>query len=631
MCGICGLARFGSPLPAEEAQARIRPMLDAMHHRGPDESGFRAAGSAALGVTRLAIRALGSGTQPLVDRATGVLVACNGEIDNHRELRAWLTRRGREVTQDADVAVLPGLYLELGEAFVTRLSGMFALAVWDPRRERLVLARDRVGERSLFYTEGADGVAFASEIAALAAARAASLDPDPDALRHYLQYGVFAAPGSPLRQVRRVGPAETVVLSAAGASRSRYWRWSPAQTPRAAASPDAFDAVFRAAVERQTDVDVDYGVFLSGGLDSSLVLATAQRVRRRPGLKTYTLRFGEASYDEGDYASRIARREEAENIPVWVRAEDLPAGLAALVRHAGEPLADPAWTPTAMLARRAAEDVKMVLVGEGADELFGGYPTYLGALWADRYGRLPAPVRTALRRAVRAWPVTDRKVAVSYLLKRFVDGEGLDGLRRHLAWTSTVPPSTLARLGVAPAYPSPAREDAASLLDCVQRHDLETSLAEGLLTKADRASMTHSIELRAPFLDVAVMEYAATLPPQARVRGLETKVFLKRYATRYLPRGQVYRRKRGLSVPLAQWLRGPLHEWARAMLSADRLAGAGIDGQAALALLEEHQRRHADHARALWALIVLSEWFAWLSTCGSTSLALEPVLLRSAL
>jgi asparagine synthase (glutamine-hydrolysing) len=278
----------------------------------------------------------------------------------------------------------------------------------------------------------------------------------------------------------------------------------------------------------------------------------------------------------------------------------------------GEPLADPAWVPTALLARRASREVKLALVGEGADELFGGYPTYVGATLAERYAALPGAIRTPLRRLVECWPPSERKVTVSYLLKRFVAGAELEPVARHRHWTSSVSPHLLRRLGIEEIAPD-ASDVKGAVLDVLQRNDLETSLAEGLLTKADRASMRSALELRAPYLDQAVMEFAASLPVEQRVRGVATKVFLKRFALRYLPSRIVYRRKRGLSVPLARWLRGPLHDWAISRLGDERLRMAGIDPDAAVALLEEHRKRQGDHARALWTLIVLAEWIAWAS------------------
>ncbi len=624
MCGVCGVVAFAAgPEDAARSERAVAAMLDALAHRGPDDQGTHRSATAILGATRLAIRGLAGGQQPIVDAASGIVAVCNGEIDNHQELRAFLRSRGRPVALETDVAVIPGLYAELGEAFVERLVGAFAIAVWDPRAARLVLARDRTGERPLFFTRrdgpgGRDGtVRFATEVAALATDASQPLTPAPAALRAFLTRGYFVAPAAPFAEIEKVAPAEIVVLDRAGVRRRRYWRWNIVDAPKVAPSAPGFDAVFREAVRRQSEVDVRYGAFLSGGIDSSLVAAVARRVRPDYPLEAFTLRFSEASYDEGLFAQRMAALLGIRCEAVWVTPAAFPATLAELIAHSGEPLADPAWVPTALLARRAAEEVKVALVGEGGDELFGGYPTYLGAVVAQRYGALPSVVKGMVRHLVNAWPPSDKKVSISFLLKKFVAAADLDGLQRHMDWTANIGPALLRRLGVSGDDARRTETEGAALLDLVQRHDLESSLAEGLLTKADRASMNSALELRAPFLDQAVLEYAATLPAAERVRGLTTKVFLKRYATTYLPRRIVQRRKRGLSVPLSSWLRGPLREWAHARLASDRLATAGVRGGAAVALLDEHCSRKADHARALWTLVVLSEWLEWAAQARS--------------
>jgi len=265
-------------------------------------------------------------------------------------------------------------------------------------------------------------------------------------------------------------------------------------------------------------------------------------------------------------------------------------------------------------------------VGEGADELFGGYPTYFGAGLAGYYARLPDPVRALLRRAVESWPASDKKVTIAFLLKRFIQGDELDFLGRHCLWTACIPPAILQRLGVTPPLLSRPSYPAAQMLDRLQQHDLETSLAEGLLTKADRASMKSALELRAPFLDQEVMEFAATLPDKDRIQRLQTKVFLKRYALRYLPTEIVHRKKRGLSVPLSSWLREPLYDWAKSGLSSPLLERVGVNRYVALELLQEHVQRKADHARTIWTLIVLSEWLEWVSEVETE--AAGPVVVR---
>ena len=353
--------------------------------------------------------------------------------------------------------------------------------------------------------------------------------------------------------------------------RKSYWRWQITETAKQSPSLDAFDQTFRSAIARQTDVDVDFGVFLSGGIDSSLVSAVVRSLHPKRPLKAYTLRFEEQSFDEGRFAAAVAKQLKMELVTVQVKPDDVRDGLKSLIRMVGEPLADPAWIPTTLLAQRAAQESKMALVGEGADELFGGYPTYIGAGVAERFVQLPGWLRSAIRRVVEALPPSEKKVTISFLLKRFVEGASWNGMTRHRLWVSNITPALLRRLGVAPIDFDSNDAGGGDLLDRAQRWDLETLLAEGLLTKADRASMSSALELRAPFLDEAVMEFAKSLRVEDRVRGFKTKVFLKRYARRYLPNNIVNRRKRGLSVPISSWLRGPLKEWAIATLEKGRL------------------------------------------------------------
>ncbi len=612
MCGVCGIAYPGRPFDLERATARVKHMVQELAHRGPDASGVSIGAQAALGATRLAIRGIESGQQPIVDEETGVIVVCNGEIDNHRELRRWLETRGRKVQQETDIAVIPEMFLELGEAFVERLIGVFAVAVWDPRSQQLLIARDRAGERPIFFTVSDAGVVqFATELASLVGESGATFTRSRAAIQEYVTIGCLGAPTTPYNEVEKVHPGEVIVFSPEGIRRRRYWRWGMGQVAKQEPSLDAFDKIFREAVGGQSDVDVPLGIFLSGGLDSSLIAAVAKSVRPNVPLPAYSLRFEESSYDEGHYAGQVAEKLGLKPISYWVNPLDLPATLADLVNCVGEPLADPAWIPTALLARRATLDVKLVLAGEGGDELFGGYPTHLAAHWGESYSRLPNFLQAGFRSLVHAWPVSDKKVTISFLLKRFVDGMHADGIARHLLWKANLSPAIMTRLGL--NAPDARKKQAliGELLDSVQRVDLETTLAEGLLTKSDRAGMRSALEVRAPFLDEKVMEFAATLPTDQRVRGLTTKFFLKKYAERYLPKSIIYRRKRGLSVPLSLWLRGPLYDWALSRITCPYLADVGVNPDAAKQLLEEHRLRHADHARALWTLIVLAEWLIW--------------------
>lgn len=604
MCGIAGLvATAGTPGPEQTDR-----LLAALAHRGPDGAGGAVRGRAWLGATRLAIRSPRDGVQPIVDTASGVVAVCNGEIDNHEHLRRKLAARGRSVDSEVDVAVLPGLYLEFGVDLVAHLEGPFALAIFDPRSETLVLARDRAGEKSLFFSATSTGFVFASELSALVQADPSLAIPDDLALCSYLRDGCFASPATAFAEVRKLAPGELLVVHPTGTTQRRYWRLPAVEAPRIRPSREVFDRLIHEAVERQTDVSADFGVLLSGGLDSSLLAAVARRVRPLRRLVAYTVRFDEPSYDEAGAARSVARSLGMETIATTLCAEEVPSLLRALVAGAGEPLADPAWLPLAVLARTAARDVRMVLSGEGADELFGGYPTYLGPALADRWQQLPGSLRRLLKNAAERWPSSDRKVTIGFLAKRFVRAAELGGLERHRTWIASIAPDVLARLGAKTLRvfaPEPPRE---MLLDALQRHDFELPLAEALLTKADRGGMRSGLELRAPFLAPTIIEFAMRLPADERVRGIETKVFLKRYASGLLPRRVVRRRKRGLSVPLAGWLRGELRAFAADRLRSPALEEVGIRNADALALLEEHGRGAADHARALWTLIVLAEW-----------------------
>ena len=614
MCGICGNVAFSSLVSPEAAHLRVTAMLRSLSHRGPDATGQIDSELAVLGATRLAIRGLSDQiNQPMADAESGVIAVCNGEIDNHRELAGWLADRGRRVQQETDVAVIPGLYRELREAFARRLVGAFAIAVWDPRNRRLTLVRDRAGERPLFYVRNRNEIIFATEIAALVNHGRFPVNFDQEALRKYLQFGIFFAPDTPFAEIRKVAPGEVIQFDVGGMRREPYWRWQIAETTKQPPSLDAFDQTFRSAIARQSDVDVDFGVFLSGGIDSSLVSAVVRSLYPKRPFKAYALRFDEQSFDEGRFAAAVAKQLKMELITVRVKPDDVRIGLKSLIRMVGEPLADPAWIPTAMLAQRASHESKLALVGEGADELFGGYPSYIGVEVAERFVHLPSWLRFAIRRVVGALPHSEKKVTISFLLKRFVEGADWNDITRHRLWVSNITPALLRRLGVTPIQFENSDAGSGDLLDRAQRWDLETLLAEGLLTKADRASMSSALELRAPFLDEAVMEFAKSLRVEDRVQGFRTKIFLKRYARRYLPNHIINRRKRGLSVPISSWLRGPLKEWAIATLEKGRLEQIGIHTSAAKEFFSEHLQRKADHARALWTLLVLAEWLEWVA------------------
>jgi asparagine synthase (glutamine-hydrolysing) len=611
MCGIAGIWSLDTDNPVPYAEQKTRAMLQAMSHRGPHGDAFAMRNHLAIACNRLAIRGVDQHQPPLIEHEAGIIVACNGEIDNHRLLRRSLAEAGHRITLSTDVAVIAPLYLEKGLAFLEHLQGVFALALWDSRAQRLILARDRAGERHLYYTRPDNAVYFASELSALLSAET-NTQIDKDGLARYLRSGYCPSPGSLVKDHHKVSPGEMIVFDRAGTRHLRYWDFPSEKTSEQVHEPASFDKVFREAVFRQSDIDVDYGVLLSGGIDSALMTAVVRDLRPEKNISAYCIRFAESSFDEGQYAAEMAEQLGCNFVPVTVSAGDVPGMLHELIEATGEPLADPAWIPLSMVTRRASQDVRVLLAGEGADELFGGYPTYLGARWSSQYARLPKPVRVLAQKLIEKFPTSDKKVTLSFLLKRFIRGQDLDGLARHLLWTASISPEWLRRLGITPPKDQTGH-DPARLIDVLQRYDFNNSLPDALMAKADRGGMLHGVEIRAPFLDQSVIEFAATLPVDERVHGLTTKAFLKRYARQYLPEPVITRRKRGLSVPLASWLREPLYGWAQARLAGAALAGAGINTDVALELLAEHQARLTDHSRAIWTLIVLGEWLMWFS------------------
>lgn len=624
MCGICGVVCFDAKKTMKEAENQVKQMLPMLFHRGPQGAGFYKDDCAAFGFQRLAIRALTDGNQPVVDVETGVMSVCNGQIDNHVEIRAWLEARGRRVEQSVDVAVIPALYLEVGERFAEQLEGVFAIALWDPRDRKLILVRDRVGERPLFYYHENNYIAFASELNALSMTLPRPLQINQQVIFDYLQRGYFVAPNSPCLAIKKVAPGEMLVCTESGVRQSRYWRWQGETIAKDDASLEAFDKVFRNAVMRQSAVEVNYGLFLSGGLDSSLIAAVLKAVRPDIKPRCYTLRFAEQSYDEGAYAERVAELCDFDMTSVLVDPQMLIAELPRLIHAVGEPLSDPAWIPTALLARRAAQDVRIVFGGEGGDELFCGYPTYLGAMLSDFYAKLPGVFRFINKKIVDLLPLSERKMPLSFLLKRFVEGDGKLPLLRHREWLAQMSQPLRTRLGIQDFLNT--EEGRCHLseklnLGQLQRYDLETSLAEGLLTKVDRGGMSTGLEVRTPYLDCGVLEFVATLSQHDRIRRFQTKVFLKKYAIRYLPKEIVHRQKRGLSIPLAIWLKGPLKQWMTEKLASGRLEQVGLKRVAVLELLSEYENRKADHTRALWTLLVLDEWLLWLEDKNASQYA----------
>ncbi len=613
MCGIAGVARSGG---AAADVREVERMRDALTHRGPDSAGLWGDGPVALAARRLAIIDPEHGEQPARSEDGRVVVVLNGEIYNHGELRAGL--RGRhELASRSDTEVLVHLYEEEGEAFLHRLRGMWALALWDARRDTLLLARDPWGIKPLYVSESPTGLAFASELKGLRAMDGFTTEVDPDALAAFLAFNAIPAPLTIFRGTRKLGPGH--LLRWAG-GRASVERWSrPRPVPAAEVRRDAPDALAAELRERLRDSvrahlvsDVPVGVLLSGGVDSSALAALAAEAR--PGIATFSIGFREESWNELPLARLVARRYGTDHHELVV-APDAAELLPEIVGAFDEPFADSSALPTYLVSRLAAGHVTVALSGEGGDELFGGYETYVADLLAARVGRVARLASPLVERL----PSSAERVSLDYRLKRFTRAAHLPPLERHHGWKEIFGPAARASL-LAPGLRDGrdpvdllrarwAETAGAEPLARLQDVDLGIYLPDDLLVKTDRASMAHSLEVRVPFLDPVVAELALALPTAQKVRGTAKKRLLRRAVAPLVPAEVLSARKRGFSIPAAAWLRGPLVPFAREVLSVGTLRRHGLlEPVAVHAVLERHVSGREDLSRQLWGLLSLTLW-----------------------
>lgn len=601
MCGIYGIV---SRNDTEVAHPGVVPAMgEALRHRGPDGSAHFRAPHAIIGTERLRIIDLHErADQPFASPDESVWLECNGEIYNSASIRSRY--RDYPYRSHSDVETILPLYLDRGTDAIAELDGMFGLAIRDARDGSLILARDRAGEKPLFYARSGDEVIFASELQCVMKHPGVSRDLDPEAVADYLTHGYVLEPRTMFAAVRRVPAGSWIRFSRRGDEVVRYWQ--PEAIPIAERDPEdailELRSLIEGAVTKQVMSDVPVGVFISGGMDSSILAALASKAIGVDKVHTFSAKFAEASYDESGDAAVIAARMRTRHVPVPANEETLFDALQAVTRRVAEPIADPAVLPTFLLARAAREHVKVVLSGEGADELFGGYPTYIGHKIAPLYCAIPRFVRRGFEALVRRLPSSGKKVTLEFLLKRFVTGAALPWAERHAAWFGTGP------LKGSRAAIDGSAGRTADILAAAMLLDYRTYLRDNLLVKVDRATMLSSVEARAPFLDRDLTAFALSLPAQLRVRRLTTKWILKKAAEAWLPKDVIYRKKRGLSVPVASWINRGLGSEVDRLLAPARLEASGLDAEMVGRLLAEHRREEANHAKPLWAVIMLQYW-----------------------
>jgi asparagine synthase (glutamine-hydrolysing) len=591
MCGICGIVDFDKPTDRDV----IARMTATLRHRGPDDEGFAILPHAGLGIRRLSVIDPAGSRQPLANGDRSVSMIFNGEIYNYAALREALLKQGYPFLTSGDGETIVHLYEEHGLDFVPRLDGMFAIAIWDARRERLVLARDRLGIKPLYYRIDGRRLLFGSEIKAILTAGDGAPEPDMTAVAACMNYS--SAPGTQtcFRGIRKLAPGQVAVFDRSGFNTRPYWdvRFDRKRTWETRELIETLDGHLREAVRRQMVSDVPLGVFLSGGVDSSLVAALMAEQSAKP-VPAFTIGFGkEGGYlDETAYARTVARRYGMEHHELVVDSHDLVRDFEQVVWHLDEPCSDPAAFLTLALCRFARPRVTVALSGLGADEIFCGYRRYMGIAWRSRYLRLPAFVRRSI-----IGPMVDmlpegrisQFADLGRLAKKFVRSVGGDVKE---AWSRTI--------SYLPDYDGPMFEGAMESVrrdtytseffeelwahaegipdpvDRVTYVDIKMYLVDQLLMQQDKMSMAFSLEARVPYLDHRLVELTATIPAGMKLLGGEPKALLKKVAEKYVPLECIYRAKKGFGAPVEAWLRGPLRERVQDSLTPKRVRERGI-------------------------------------------------------
>ena len=620
MCGIAGKLQLDNT-PVTEAVIGL--MTGIIAHRGPDDEGVWIDGQVGLGNRRLAVIDLSPcGHQPMSNEDGSLWIAFNGEIYNFQDLRAELESRGHRFRSRSDTETILHLFEEYGTGAFSRLRGMFALAIWDRNTRVLTLARDRAGKKPLFYHHSPRAFVFGSEPKSILQDPAVDARPDLEAIDHYLTYGYVPAPWSAFAGMRKLPPGHWMTVSAAGVRVERYWslHYSPKSTEPEAQAAERLDGLLLEATRLRMIADVPLGVLLSGGLDSSAIVAYMRRLTSGR-IRTFSIGFDRPEYDELAYASQVAVHFATEHETLIVRP-DAAALVPKLAWHYNEPFADSSAIPSFAVCELARRHVTVALNGDGGDESFAGYDRYRAAGYAARMARLPSTVRAAGARASRYLPLGAPKSA-TYRLGRMLQALQQDPLEQYGSWIAIFrpseqealysrdfrqqlphrPPFALLREAVAAA-------DAPTAVERLIAADVATYLPGDLLVKMDIASMANSLEVRSPFLDHEVMEFAARLPLDRKLRGRTQKAILKQLVAPQLPSGIASRRKMGFGVPIDSWFRHELKEMTYDVLLDRRASERGLfEAGAVRRLIDDHAQGRAHHHHRLWALLMLETWF----------------------
>jgi asparagine synthase (glutamine-hydrolysing) len=623
MCGIAGIVERGRPVD----RAALGRMTTAIRHRGPDDDGAWVADasdggpSVGLAFRRLSIIDLAGGHQPMCNEDESIWIVFNGEIYNFQELRHELEAKGHRFRNHSDTEAIVHLYEELGADCVTRLNGMFAFAIWDTRRRQLLLARDRMGKKPLYWTATSRGLLFASEIKALLQHPDVPRTLDHASLAKYLAFEYVPSPHSILAGVHKLPAAHLLLWRDGRAEVRRYWdlRFDATGPERSEDEwAEELHARLRESVRLRLVSDVPLGVFLSGGIDSSSVVAMMAELMPPADIKTFSIGFEDASFDESSHARRVAQHFGTDHREEVLAPRTLVDILPEVARFLDEPFADASIVPTYLLSKFTRRYVTVALGGDGGDELLAGYPTFQ-ADRAARFYRVPRLLhdRLILPLAARL-PVSTANFSLDFKVKQFLRGAPYDQALRNQIWLGAFDPAEQRALlngGAAPADPYEDLRQA--LRDAPSGDPVERLiylycrfyLADDILVKADRASMATSLEVRAPFLDYTLVEWLGRVPSHLKLRGMTTKYLLKKAMAKRLPPGIAARGKKGFGIPVARWFKGELRELACDTLSESRIRRDGLFHWPAVSrLLEDHFTGVRDNRKQLWTLFMFHLW-----------------------
>ncbi|MBK7392224.1 MAG: asparagine synthase (glutamine-hydrolyzing) [Chloracidobacterium sp.] len=623
MCGITGWINL-KQTKENHTESVLHSMCERIVHRGPNSEGLWLDDTVALGMRRLSIIDLHTGDQPVFNCDKSVIVMMNGELYNYREVRAELEKKGHKFTTKSDTEILPHLYEEYGENLVDHLNGMYAFSLWDTRKKKLIIARDRFGEKPLYYGVFDGQLIYASEPKAMLAHPSVKAELDLEALRHYLSYDYVPAPMSIYKGISKLPAAHMLTVENGGVQTRRYWNmnWEPTQTGSIEDRAVELRDLLSDAVRMRLVSDVPLGILLSGGIDSSTVAAFAiQHATER--VKTFSIGFEEDSFDESKYARQVAKHLDTEHYEEKLSAATAGDLISEIGIWLDEPLSDGSLIPTFLLAQFVQKHVTVALGGDGGDELFAGYPMYYAHTVAAKYARVPSILRKGfIEPVVKRLPVSTKNMSFDYKAKRFVRGANLNTVERHHSWfgsfsreeqTQLLTPEILAASDD-DIYRGPrellALCDATTEIEQMQFLDINYYMAEDILTKVDRAAMAVSLETRAPFLDPRVGQFAASLPLAYKLSGKSGKHILKKAMADLLPANILHRPKKGFGIPIAEWLKGRLNPLMHYLLASARLKDQGIfNVEYVQQLIAEHERGTASHHKQLWTLLVFQLWY----------------------